>query len=79
MGLMDMISAAIIGAELDFLGSLQYNEALYKIGGINKMDYEKAIKDEKRKKDAILEKLNKKLKEELDKDDLARKVFTWSL
>ena len=66
---MDMISAAIIGAELDFLGSLQYNEALYKIGGINKMDYEKAIKDGKAKKDAILEKLNEKLKEELDKDD----------
>lgn len=56
---MDSYILLIIGAELDFLGSVQYYESLYKAASINKNDYLKALNDEKAKKDAVVEQIRK--------------------
>lgn len=60
---MDSYILLIIGAELDFIGSVSYYESLYKAASINKNDYLKALNDEKAKKDEVVEEIRKRIEE----------------
>lgn len=61
--MLDSYILLIISAELDFLGSAQYYESLYRTGSIDKRYYVKRLTTEKAKKDAQVEEIRKHLEE----------------